>query len=191
MRTVAPSIETFSGLYLDYTDPQPDQIDVRDIARALSYSCRWAGHCSRYYSVAEHAVRVRDEVLAAGYSPAVCLAALHHDSHEAYVGDWPTPLKRVLDASGYRDLVDRIDVAIAKKLGIDPVLLDDKAVVDADTALLWREAATLKVSGGHGPHWAHHEPVKALCDAGWPPAEAEATFLLAHYNDMEAHHATR
>jgi hypothetical protein len=151
MRTVSPSIETFTGLLLDYTDPQPDQIDLRDIARALAYSCRWAGHCSTYYSVAEHAVRVRARVIEAGH-PELALAALHHDSHEAYVGDWPTPLKRVLDGSGYRDLVDKIDVAIADAFGFRVSEMDTKPVVDADLELLWREAATLKVSGGHGPH---------------------------------------
>jgi hypothetical protein len=179
------SIETFTGLYLDYSDPKPDQISVLDIARALSFSCRWAGHCSRYYSVAEHAVRVRDAVIQAGY-PQYAFAALHHDSHEAYVGDWPTPLKRTLENSGYRDLVNRIDYAISDAFGFCESEMVNAVVRAADELLLWREAACLKDSGGHGPHWGDHPVALWLAEPyGWPPPLAQSTFLQAHYDDME------
>jgi hypothetical protein len=49
-------VETFSGLYVDTEDPRPDTIRLEDIAHALANTCRYGGHCSRFYSVAEHAV---------------------------------------------------------------------------------------------------------------------------------------
>ena len=49
------SILTASGIYFDYANPTAGMINIEDIAKALSNTCRFAGH-SRFYSVAEHSV---------------------------------------------------------------------------------------------------------------------------------------
>jgi hypothetical protein len=56
------TLETYSGLYFDFDDPRPEQVDVADIAKALSWTCRFGGHVSRGISVAEHAVLVYELV---------------------------------------------------------------------------------------------------------------------------------
>lgn len=72
-------------------DPRADEIDIEDIAFSLSHLCRFGGHCKRFYSVAEHSVYVSRLV-----SPEAALWGLLHDASEAYVGDMPRPLKRML-----------------------------------------------------------------------------------------------
>jgi hypothetical protein len=50
------SIETVSGSYVDFADPQPDTIFIDDIAWGLSREARFGGHTNtpNPYSVAQH-----------------------------------------------------------------------------------------------------------------------------------------
>jgi uncharacterized protein len=73
-------------------DPRAEDVAFGDISHALAMLCRWTGHCAYHYSVAQHAVNVACMVEA--FAPDLALAALHHDSAEAYIGDWSRPLKR-------------------------------------------------------------------------------------------------
>lgn len=178
-------LETTSGKFFDYLKPLPEQVSVADMAHALSNICRFNGHCSRHYSVAEHAVlvchlvrerRPTDKLLA--------LAALHHDSHEAYLGDLPTPLK--VDLGGkYRKFVARADAAIASAVFPDGGLLvamDSDVVHEADAMALRLEARELKVSRGIGEHWGHtatpRKPVP--WKLGLSPYEARELFCHMH-----------
>ncbi|MBA4032914.1 MAG: phosphohydrolase, partial [Planctomyces sp.] len=75
-------IRTISGRRVDLNPPKAEQIDLYDIAHALSQICRFNGHTMRHYSVAEHQVLV-----ARLLPPPLQLAGLFHDSPEAYLGD--------------------------------------------------------------------------------------------------------
>src|ERR1035438_6318404 len=54
-------IGTFSGLRFWPLLPNPADILIADIAHALAHQCRFGGHASKFYSVAEHSVHVSDE----------------------------------------------------------------------------------------------------------------------------------
>ncbi|ADK73425.1 phosphohydrolase [Roseobacter phage RDJL Phi 1] len=56
-------METASGIRFQFMNPTPDQIDVNDVALALSRTCRYGGHTKRFYSVAEHCCLMSDWVL--------------------------------------------------------------------------------------------------------------------------------
>ena len=102
-------IRTRSGLWVDLQDPQPDQIEIADIAHGLSMTCRWNGQCSMFYSVAQHSV------LCSMYTSAeFALPALMHDASEAYLGDVASPLKMMLGYS-YRGLEESMMEVIADK----------------------------------------------------------------------------
>ncbi len=47
-------IKTFSGKHFYYDKINKDDIDINDIAVSLSNICRFAGHLSHFYSVAQH-----------------------------------------------------------------------------------------------------------------------------------------
>ncbi|MEM4379972.1 MAG: hypothetical protein QXL01_04720, partial [Thermoplasmatales archaeon] len=84
-----PWIETYSGKKFDYL--AQSELDIEDIAHALSNLCRFNGHTRVFYSVAEHSVNVSSMV-----PPELKIAALLHDAAEAYIGDVPSPLKQLI-----------------------------------------------------------------------------------------------
>ena len=88
-----PYLQTVSGRWVNPFDPDPDQLDAGDIARALANQCRFGGHCRVFYSVAQHSVIVSELVEQRGGDAEDVFAALMHDATEAYLGDMPHPLK--------------------------------------------------------------------------------------------------
>lgn len=97
-----PTILTFTGRTFDLLNPDPTSICIEDIAHALSLKCRWGGHTSRFYSVAEHSLNVMSRV-----SDKAKFEALLHDAAEAYLGDIASPFKDYLGVCGGHDLDGR------------------------------------------------------------------------------------
>ena len=69
------------------------QIHQEDIVRSLALQCRFLGHLSRFYSVAEHSVHVAAIAKNSGEGRRGVRASLLHDAHEAYMGDIASPQK--------------------------------------------------------------------------------------------------
>jgi hypothetical protein len=101
-------LRTFTGLRVDYDDPDPASINIDDIAHSLANTCRYNGHTLEFYSVAQHSCVVMD-ILARQKLPNDALfCGLMHDAHEAYVGDLISPLKRMPELEeGFRILDKR------------------------------------------------------------------------------------
>jgi len=129
-------IETFKGRKFHFLNPQPNEIDIEDIAHALSLTCRFNGACRVFYSVAEHSIRV------AGIVPdKYKLLALLHDASEAYIPDLPRPEKAGMPE--FKAMENVILQAIWHKFGIDNLLTSDGVVKEADNILLATEARDL------------------------------------------------
>jgi uncharacterized protein len=183
--------EVFTGRYIDYDDPLAEQISLDDIAHGLAFTCRYGGHTDRYYSVAEHAILVSSILMEQQPgNPAAALGALHHDDHEAYLGDLPTPLKNALGAK-YDALRDKIDTAICLHLGLAFAWIDNVWVHRADAFALRMEARRLMPSRGEGPEWAPawarwpgladwHPSREGVWTPGLPPHVAEREYKHAH-----------
>ena len=120
-------MQTYTGRMFWPLDPRPEEIDIEDIAHALSLQCRFAGHCNRFYSVAEHSVLMSKKV-----APEHALWALMHDAAEAYCTDIVRPLKRSL--IGYLEIEARIMTAICQKFNLSPVMPTE--VKQADNQIL-------------------------------------------------------
>lgn len=120
------TIVTRSGAHLDLADPAPASIVRADIAAGLSGACRFAAQTEVFYSVAQHAVMVADLVEVflneggdqAAPQTAGLIAALHHDSHEAFMSDIPAPLKKILPE--YDRIAVGLDQAIFEAIGLGP-----------------------------------------------------------------------
>jgi uncharacterized protein len=179
------AIQTFSGEAYDFVDPDPNTVKMVDIAHALSNMCRFAGHVSRFYSVAEHCVRVSEILEAQGHSVFIQQAGVLHDGHEAYVWDCPRPFKPLLgDAfEEFADKADEVIVAAFFPMDTSTKWFHCEEVKTADDMMLIAEA---KVLMHHGPeHWAAWQkryqhvdtPPLDLGSLGWPPYLAKQKFL--------------
>jgi hypothetical protein len=160
-------MSTASG-YFWPCDPRPEETNLSDISGALSKLCRYGGHTTIFYSVAEHCVHVCD---AAPYG--VKLEALMHDASEAYLVDIPRPIKKVL--SQYVEIESRIEEAIALRFGLRYPWPQE--VKDIDNAILLDEWKALG-NGGKLLMIEGYEPL-GIADKiiGWEPPRAQAEFL--------------
>lgn len=164
-------IQTFTGEKFSISDPSIDSISILDIAHALSQLCRYTGHTDRFYSVAEHSVRVA-QVL----PKELKLTGLLHDAPEAYLGDVNSPLKAFLP--DYREIEDRVWGVVAEKWNL-PLILPLE-VKQADMLLLATEKRDLMGDKGH--KWSNvPEPLKGII-VPWSPLKAEAVFISQFYN---------
>lgn len=136
-------IQTYTGTVLDPMNPDPALIDIRDIAHALSMQCRFSGHLSLFYSVAEHSVRVSDILLEAQRED-WAFYGLMHDASEAYLQDMASPLKHdsVLGAR-YRDAERPLMSAIGVRFGLPEGFGNHPAVKAVDKRMLVTERRDL------------------------------------------------
>jgi len=132
-------VNTYTGKHFHYLDPQPEEIDIIDIAHSLSLTCRYGGHCKQFYSVGDHSIRVAEIV-----PKELKLQALLHDAAEAYLTDLPRPIK--YDIPKFRDIEDEIQQVISTKfvIGYPPFpwegLTAKRVIKQADNILLATEA---------------------------------------------------
>lgn len=83
-----PFIITYTGKKVYPLEVKDDDLDILDIAHSLSNKCRFTGHTSSFYSVAEHCV-----LMSRNAPDGLKLQALLHDAAEAYLPDVATPIK--------------------------------------------------------------------------------------------------
>jgi hypothetical protein len=167
--------------------------DIKDIARALSNLCRFNGHVNpgKFYSVAEHSVRVswiveewlKNSVTVCGDERRqLLLWALLHDASEAYIGDVTTPTKYSDEMLGYRKIEEVIQREIIAWAGLSwPQHL---IISQADSQILIAEAWQLKAPIHQDWVAAYTQvtdlPANACEDMGWTPQEAEQAFLARY-----------
>lgn len=163
-------IETYTGRKFNALLPTPDSVHIKDIAHALSMTCRFAGMGNAFYSVAEHSVVVADR-LPDKYK----LWGLLHDAAEAYIGDMPSPFKSLF--SNYKEIEANILRVIVAKYGLDPE--EPEAVKVVDRRLLHTEARFLIPECSWLDTSKVYQDVKIMA---LPPAKAEELFLFAFSN---------
>lgn len=135
-------IQTLTGQQFWPLDVRPGDISILDIAGALAKMCRFAGHSTVFYSVAQHCVLGSYAIEARGGTTSHALAFLLHDASEAYVVDVPRPLKRLEALAGYRAVEEEVQQAIGREYGVN---LDDPLVHLMDNVMLATEYRDLVV----------------------------------------------
>lgn len=164
-------MQTFTGAQFWPVDPDQTHIHMADIAHSLSMQCRYAGHCIRFYSVAEHSVILCDWFLARGEALNAKWALLH-DASEAYLVDVPRPLKPFLP--GYREAEQDVTAAVSRRFNLLPITMP-YAVKDADNRILVDESQQ-NMAPCIAPWNLPWEPLGVELHL-YSPAEAEKEFL--------------
>lgn len=138
-------IQTASGKKFYPFKPNSEDIEIEDIAQALSLQSRFSGHTTwsgkmKHYSVAQHS-------LYASYICCYPLWALLHDSPEVYSVDLPTPIKRRMP--DFKHMEDKIERAVAIRFKLQwprppEVKLADIAAFNIEWALLMEKGRKTK-----------------------------------------------
>ena len=110
-------MNTYTGKLFDPLHMQPEDVDLVDIAHALSLLCRGGGHIDRFYTVGLHSINCAREAQARGWSSRLVLACLLHDASEAYIADIIRPVKPYL--TNYLEIEDQIMNVIWKHFHLD------------------------------------------------------------------------
>jgi 5'-deoxynucleotidase YfbR-like HD superfamily hydrolase len=161
-------ISTYSNAKFYLLNPTKDMICIEDIAHALSHVCRFGGHVSRFYSVAQHSIFVSERC-----SPEIQLEGLMHDSTEAYYGDMVRPLKYLMP--NYQELENKLHHLINRKFKLKYNKKVRDEIKKWDNIALVTEKRDFK----HGALWDNYNDIipdenriKALS-----PKQAEKLFL--------------
>ncbi len=168
-------MQVASGRQFWPMDPRADEVDINDIAHSLSMQCRYAGHCLRFHSVAEHATLMARWFIEQGMT-LEAEHALHHDDMEAYLVDVPRPVKPFLP--GYKEAEQRLWAVIAEKFGLSPLL--PEIVVFADNSILSDERAQNMAPGNYEGGWPGLEPLGVTLQF-WAPERAKAEYLATYW----------
>ena len=135
-------ITTYTGKHIDPCAPDAALLDIRDIAHALSLTCRGNGHVKTFFSVAQHCINCHAEATARGYTPRVALACLLHDASEVYMSDVPSPFKSSL--SDYKQAEESLIGLVYEKFLGSNLTKEEAALVKlVDKAMLYYDLKTL------------------------------------------------
>ncbi len=148
-------------------EPDPRRIHIEDIAHALSNLCRYTGHVSDFYSVAEHCVRLCD------YGPEDLKDwLLLHDASEAYFNDLAAPVKHQPELDKYREGEARMMRAVCDRFDLDPVEPENVKILDL--AIRINEMRDLK---GREPRKYEPRPLDIPVIKTWTPRRAKMEYL--------------
>lgn len=162
-------LQTYTGLKVYPKNFQPEQIDIRDIARSLSMQVRFGGHMEKFYSVAQHSVLCSRYI-----QEEYALCALLHDATEAYIGDMPKPIKECLP--DFQRMEKSLwEKAIAPSFGLDTQMPTEVHAIDY--LMLGAEARDLisQTEGWRIPSADEVDFIEKIVPLN--PEEAEKEFL--------------
>ncbi len=163
-------INTYTGRAFKPLTPSAKDIDIEDIAHALSHICRYTGHTKKHYSVAEHCVYVSRLL-----PKELKLAGLLHDASEAYMNDIARPVKYQAAMNGYRKAEAKLSSLIDKHFGICLSKSEASRIHEIDGEMIHIEAPQLfdKLNKA----WPLRKSKFKVKIGMWTPAKAKREFV--------------
>lgn len=168
---------TYTGVKFWPLDPRAEEVNLEDIAHALSRICRFNGHVRSHYSVAQHAFIVSHLV-----PKYFALEALHHDDAEAYLADLVRPVKKHIPK--YMQYERELEKVIAKRFHLGfplPVVIHD-----IDTRIVADEAEALFP---HVPPWTKEYQKIGVRIRPVPAFIAKRLYLHRHWELIDWYYA--
>jgi hypothetical protein len=136
----APPLTTIycqrTGTLFDVANPDPTKVRVADLAWNLSGVKRYGAALLQHYDVAQHSLHVATRL-----PRRLHLAGLLHDGAEAYLGDVPTYVKRMLGE--YVRLEAAVQWAIEAAFELELSDADRTLIHQVDVAIRMDEMAVL------------------------------------------------
>lgn len=198
-------VTTPSGRKWSLLRPSSNDVSGDDIAQNLSLQVRYNGSLGAY-TVAEHSVHCHDEAIRRNLPTDWCFMILLHDAHEAYLGDFVTPVTNALSVmleemdltqsgraanKALDKLRQRTDRVIWQALGVPDSLPGEAyyTLKQIDTSAMMTERDALQPIQPEA--WGTYEtitrlPFKPAC---WPAPVARDQFLqrLGLYTNWMTH----
>jgi 5'-deoxynucleotidase YfbR-like HD superfamily hydrolase len=174
-------IRTFTGRKLHWDHVDKHDYSILDIAHSLGSRVRWSGHVKRvkdkFISIGQHSVIVHD-IIAKMPNSTVSKRkqGLLHDGGEAYMPDFPSPLKWWMRACGNDEifkLEHRVDKALCKHFDIQYPF--EPEIKEADLIALATENRDFMPDGSTERNFMPEPMAKKLVP--WGPDRAEREFL--------------
>ena len=177
-------IQTKSRIRFDLANPRVEDVEIEDIAHALSHICRFVGHTSEFYSVAQHCCLVSD-ILPKQYA----LCGLLHDAHEAYIGDHSRPSRSLL-GEPLEYVESRVQRVVLARFGL-PCHVPPQ-VKQADEVLLSTEARFLMGDCMPGWQWSTGQRPRPAFRSmtAWHPVVAKDAFLRRFHDLIPSHQSS-
>lgn len=136
------NIVTFSNVWMNPSQPKPEDIKIEDIAHALSMMVRANGHFRSFYSVAQHSINCAKEAQARALPRHIKIACLLHDASEAYLSDITRPVK--MQVPEYAEFERKMMKTIWQALGLSQLTQEERDIVkEIDSTLLYYEFLNL------------------------------------------------
>lgn len=146
-------MHVFSGAKYFPMDPEPRDVDIRDIAHSLATKARYAGHTIYPFWVGQHS-RYTALYRVPGFNrPEHRLARLLHDASEAYNGDLIRPLKYDPEfRAPFSKVEERNERVISERFGLPfpfegHIKVADEAVTSAEVEQLINKRDDMDFSG--------------------------------------------
>lgn len=170
-------IETVKGNKFYYEDPV---FDIQEIAHATAMQCRFTGHTSRFYSVAEHQIVVANIMDFCKLGAPI--EGLLHDGTEAYLSDIAAPWKAMLP--DYKKVEGVLEVKLRRHFGLPDTITP--GCKRADWLALFVE--TMQLIPSMGADWVAPPGVKEQAAEllprykldCWVPQYAKAQYLAMY-----------
>lgn len=171
-----PWMQTLTNRQFFPLDIRAADMDIEDIAHALGALCRYNGHTSRFYSVAEHCVLMTQHAHGLRWPRSTLRTILMHDAAEAYIGDYPHAIKQVIP--GIKRLEGLIEDVLAEKFWLDKTQVTAARVKELDRRIVLNERRAL-LESDHAWVADEYTPLNVTIRC-WTPAEAKRHFLTLY-----------
>ena len=176
-----PWQQTTSGKAFFLADPRVEEVDLVDLAFALSRQTRYNGHMRdgvEHYSIAQHEVLISQWMEKDGCSLVECYAGLHHDTPEGYYGDFISQVKYCVPE--VRPFAAKIDAVVDEALGIRWTPALKKLVKNYDMIALATECRDIMGPNVSEHSWGDLPEPRGTYINPWPAHKARELFLKRH-----------
>lgn len=189
---VGPWMQTSRGERFFPLDPRQEEIYIEDIANGLAQCGRYNGQrlIDKFYSVAEHSVKMVQYADERRWPAAALLACLLHDAPEGYLNDLNRAMKHAMRIQASDNRNSHYDIINAKVENAINVRFNIVEVVNAwhyDIKLLDQRIVPLEKAAVMAPakyEWAFDvfEPLPGVEIECWDAPKAKKEFLSCYWS---------